>query len=112
NGHVPGSQATLRMVQFRGRGEVAFRSKRPLLAIKLAPEQVLYIDAHALAGWIGRVVPRAASPAAGSEASGMHVECTGEGVVLVQEPEGTAEEWSRAGVPGMRMRGSARASEK
>lgn len=112
NGHVPGSQATLRMVQFRGRGEVAFRSKRPLLAIKLAPERVLYIDAHALAGWIGRVVPRAVSPAAGSEVAGMHVECTGEGVVLVQEAEGTPDEWSRAAVPGMRMGGSARASEK
>lgn len=112
NGHVPGSQATIPMVQFRGRGEVAFRSKRPLLAIKLAPERVLYIDAHVLAGWIGRVVPRAVSPAAGGAASTMFVECTGEGVVLIEEEEGAAEDWSRTTVAGMRMSGSAKAAEK
>lgn len=110
NGHVPGSQATIPMVQFRGRGEVAFRSKRPLLAIKLAPERVLYIDAHVLAGWIGRVVPRAVSPAAGGATSTMFVECTGEGVVLVEEEEGAAEDWSRTTVAGMRM--SSKAGEK
>lgn len=112
NGHVPGSQATIPMVQFRGRGEVAFRSKRPLLAIKLAPERVLYIDAHVLAGWIGRVVPRAVSPAAGGATSTMFVECTGEGVVLIEEEEGAAEDWSRTTVAGMRMSGGAKTAEK
>ena len=112
NGHLPGSQASVPMVQFRGRGEVAFRSKQPLLAIKLAPERVLYIDAHVLAGWIGRVVPRAVTPAAGGAASTMVVECTGEGVVLIEEEEGAAEDWSRASVASLRMNGGSRAAEK
>ena len=85
NGHVPGSQARLLMVQFRGTGAVAFRTEHPLLAVKLAPERVLYIDAHALAGWIGRVVPRAVQAAGSPGTSELFVECTGEGVVLVQE---------------------------
>jgi uncharacterized protein (AIM24 family) len=103
NGHLPGSQASVPMVQFRGRGEVAFRSKRPLLAIKLAPERVLHIDAGVLAGWIGRVVPRAVTPAAGGATSTMFVECTGEGVVLIEEEEGAAGDWSRTAVAGLRM---------
>jgi len=85
NGHVPGSQAQLLMVQFRGSGGVAFRTEHPLLAVKLAPERVLYVDAHALAGWIGRVVPRAVQAAGSPGTSELFVECTGEGVVLVQE---------------------------
>ena len=88
NGHVPGSRARIPMVQFRGAGAVAFRTPRPLLAIKLAPERVLYIDANALAGWIGRVVPRAVAPQGTSRLSELFVECTGEGVVLVQEEQG------------------------
>jgi tetratricopeptide (TPR) repeat protein/uncharacterized protein (AIM24 family) len=85
NGHVPGSGSRLQMIQFRGSGSVAFRTERPLLAVKLAPERVLYVDAAALAGWIGRVVPRAVAPAGGGHLSELFVECTGEGVVLVQE---------------------------
>jgi uncharacterized protein (AIM24 family) len=87
NGHVPGSAHSLHMVQFRGSGSVAFRTARPLLAIKLAPERVLYVDATALGGWIGRVVPRAVAPAAGGRHSELFVECTGEGVVLVEEEQ-------------------------
>ncbi len=84
NGHVPGSRARLLMVQFRGTGAVAFRTQRPLLAVKLAPERVLYVDAMALAGWIGRVVPRGVQ-AGGTGGSELFVECTGEGVILVEE---------------------------
>lgn len=93
NGHVPGSNSTIRMVQFRGQGSVAFRSKRPLLAIKLASERVLHVDAMVLAGWIGRVIPRAVTPAAGGEQSTLFVECTGEGVLLVEDE-------SEDGIPG------------
>jgi Tetratricopeptide repeat/Mitochondrial biogenesis AIM24 len=85
NGHVPGSRAQLLMVQFRGSGAVAFRTDHPLLAVKLAPERVLYVDAHALAGWIGRVVPRGVQAAGAAGTSELFVECTGEGVVLIQE---------------------------
>ncbi len=95
NGHVPGSKATLRMVQFRGTGEVAFRSKRPLLSIKLAPEHVLHVDGSALSGWIGRVVPRAKTASARTDAQDMIIECSGEGVVLVEEQVDLAS-WSGA----------------
>ncbi|MCB9562084.1 MAG: tetratricopeptide repeat protein [Kofleriaceae bacterium] len=88
NGHVPGSAAKIPMVQFRGNGAVAFRTPRPLLAVKLAPERILYVDANALAGWIGRVVPRVVSPAGTSRLSELFVECSGEGVVLVQDEPG------------------------
>jgi uncharacterized protein (AIM24 family) len=82
---VPGSNGKINMVQFRGQGSVAFRTDKPLLAVKLGREQVLYIDADVLAGWIGRVVPRAVKPAGGGRKSAVFVECTGEGVVLVHE---------------------------
>lgn len=85
NGHVPGSASSLPMVQFRGQGSVAFRTAEPLLAVKLAPDKVLYVDADILAGWIGRVVPRIVAPAAAKSESSLFVECTGEGVVLVEE---------------------------
>jgi hypothetical protein len=87
NGHVPGSRNRVPIVQFRGHGAIAFRTERPLLAVKLAQEKVLYVDATALAGWIGRVVPRAVTPADSGPASELFVECTGEGVVLVQEEQ-------------------------
>jgi len=87
NGHVPGSRNRVPIVQFRGNGAIAFRTERPLLAVKLAQERVLYVDATALAGWIGRVVPRAVTPADSGPASELFVECTGEGVVLVQEEQ-------------------------
>lgn len=88
NGHVPGSRHRIPMIQFRGAGGIAFRTERPLLAVKLAQDRVLYVDATALAGWIGRVVPRAVTPAdTGPAASELFVECTGEGVVLVQEEQ-------------------------
>jgi hypothetical protein len=88
NGHVPGSRAKLRMVQFRGTGSVTFRSRKPLIAVKLSAPGVLYVDASAIAGWIGRVVPRAVAPAGGGAASVLFVECSGEGVVLVEEDAG------------------------
>jgi hypothetical protein len=88
NGHVPGSRAKLRMVQFRGSGSVAFRTRKPLIAVKLSAPGVLYVDATAISGWIGRVVPRAVAPAGGGAASALFVECSGEGVVLVEEDAG------------------------
>lgn len=87
NGHVPGSDGKINMVQFRGQGSVAFRTDKPLLAVKLGSEQVLYIDAHVLAGWIGRVVPRTVKPVSGGGKNAVFVECTGEGVVLVHEEQ-------------------------
>jgi uncharacterized protein (AIM24 family) len=115
NGHVPGSDSTIPMVQFRGQGAVAFRSRRRLLSIKLAPERVLYIDAQVLAGWIGRVIPRAVTPAAGGERSTLFVECTGEGVILIEDEEDdtarVALGGARSVLAGARRIDTSRASE-
>jgi uncharacterized protein (AIM24 family) len=86
NGHVPGSAGKIPVVQLRGEGCVAIRTRKLPLTVKLAADRVLYVDADVLAGWIGRVVPRVVAPAAGGEASAPFVECTGEGVVLLEEP--------------------------
>jgi uncharacterized protein (AIM24 family) len=85
NGYVPGSNSQIRVVQFRGQGCAALRTKRPPLSVKLGRERVLYVDADALAGWVGRVVPRVVAPAAGGESSALFVECSGEGVVLLED---------------------------
>ncbi|MEO8846899.1 MAG: tetratricopeptide repeat protein [Kofleriaceae bacterium] len=83
NGNVPGLRGRLPVVQFRGNGAVALRSSRPLVRVKLPPSGILFVDAGRLAGWIGRVIPRAVVPPAGSPMGDVCVECTGEGVVLV-----------------------------
>jgi len=93
NGHVPGASPQLRplmrVVQFRGHGCVALRSKRPLLSLKLVSERSVMVEARVLAGWIGRVVPRVVTPVGESQASEVvFVECAGEGVVLIEDQGG------------------------
>lgn len=88
NGNVPGSSGSINVLQFRGEGCVAIRTRRAPLTVKLAPDKTLYVDSEVLAGWMGRVVPRIVAPAAGGDASAPFVECTGEGIVLVEEPDG------------------------
>jgi hypothetical protein len=77
------------VVQFRGDGAVALRTDAPLVRVKLPPAGVVFVDATRLAGWIGRVIPRAVVPPAGSPMGDVCVECTGEGVVLVDATVGT-----------------------
>ena len=89
NGNVPGLRGRLPVVQFRGDGAVALRSEAPLVRVKLPPSGVVFVDATRLAGWIGRVIPRAVVPPAGSPMGDVCVECTGEGVVLVDPTVGT-----------------------
>ena len=83
NGNVPGLRGKLPVVQFRGDGAVAMRTGKPLVRIKLPQQGVVFVEAARLAGWIGRVIPRAVMPAAGGPIAGVCVECTGEGVVLL-----------------------------
>ena len=85
NGRVPGSASKIQLVQFRGQGSAVLRSKRPLLSVKITPPKLMYVDADVFAGWIGRVVPRVVAPAAGGDASAPFVECTGEGVILIED---------------------------
>ena len=87
NGNVPGLRGQLPVVQFRGDGAVALRTREPLVRVKLPPQGVVFVDATRLAGWIGRVIPRAVVPPTGGPMGEVCVECTGEGVVLV-EPAG------------------------
>jgi len=83
NGNVPGLRGRLPVVQFRGDGAVALRTARPLVRVKLPPSGIVFVDANRLAGWIGRVIPRAVVPPHGGPMGDVCVECTGEGVVLV-----------------------------
>jgi hypothetical protein len=85
NGNVPGLRGRLPVVQFRGNGALAMRLRRPLVRVKLPPQGMVFIDADRLAGWIGRVIPRAVVPPPGGPLGAMCVECTGEGVVLVED---------------------------
>jgi uncharacterized protein (AIM24 family) len=83
NGNVPGLRGQLPVVQFRGDGAVALRSDKPLVRVKLPAQGVVFVDASRLAGWIGRVIPRAVVPPTGGPMGDVCVECTGEGIVLV-----------------------------
>jgi Tetratricopeptide repeat len=84
NGNVPGLRGKLPVVQFRGDGAVALRLARPLVRVKLPAQGMVFVDADRLAGWIGRVIPRAVVPPPGGPLGAMCVECTGEGIVLVE----------------------------
>ena len=83
NGNVPGLRGKLPVVQFRGDGAVALRTEQALVRVKLPAQGLVYVDAMRLAGWIGRVIPRAVVPPAGGPMGDVCVECTGEGVVLI-----------------------------
>ncbi|MBI4508162.1 MAG: tetratricopeptide repeat protein [Deltaproteobacteria bacterium] len=87
NGGIPGAGGQINVLQFRGEGFVALRTRRSPLSIKLSEDRVLYVDADVLVGWIGRVVPRVVAGATSGDSSAPFVECTGEGVVLLDEPE-------------------------
>lgn len=84
NGNVPGLRGRLPIVQFRGDGALVLRTLRPLVRVKLATSGVVLVDADRIAGWIGRVIPRAVVPAENGPLGAMCVECTGEGIVLVE----------------------------
>ncbi|MCX5746224.1 MAG: tetratricopeptide repeat protein [Proteobacteria bacterium] len=84
SGNVPGLRGKLPVVQFRGDGVVALRLERPLVRVKLPSSGVVLVDHQRLAGWIGRVIPRAVVPPEGGPMGEICVECTGEGVILVE----------------------------
>ncbi len=90
SGNVPGLRGKFPVVQFRGDGALAVRLARPLVRVKLSSSGVLFVDADRLAGWIGRVIPRAVVPPAGGPLGARCVECTGEGIVLI-EPRGDGD---------------------
>jgi uncharacterized protein (AIM24 family) len=85
NGRVPaGGPDSMRVVQFRGTGRIVIRSARAAFSLKIEPDAPLYVEATALLGWIGRVVPRVLHGQDGEPTP--YVECTGEGVLILEEP--------------------------
>ena len=86
SGNVPGLRGKFPIVQFRGDGALAIRVQhdRPLVRVKLPASGVVFVDADRLAGWIGRVIPRAVAPPVGGPMGATCIECTGEGIVLVE----------------------------
>jgi uncharacterized protein (AIM24 family) len=108
NGGVPGTRGTLAVVQFRGEGCVAIRTRRQPLTVKVSPEKILYVDASLLLGWIGRVVPRMVAGEA--DETDPFIECTGEGVVLVDEP-GERQKEAVKDVPRDEKKGSGKVEE-
>jgi uncharacterized protein (AIM24 family) len=77
NGRVPGNPGEIAVVQFRGDGCVATLTTHSPLTIELRDGHPVSIDPAALIGWTGGVVPRLVEDL---------VECTGEGMILVEEP--------------------------
>jgi hypothetical protein len=96
NGNVPGLRGKLPVVQFRGDGAVVLAVDKPLVRIKLPAQGMVLVDAARLAGWIGRVIPRAVVPPDGGPMGSTCVECTGEGVVLVEPSTEGAERLAAA----------------
>ncbi len=87
NGRVPGSTAESgRVVQFRGNGRVVVRTARALFTLKIEPDSPLFVDGGSLLGWIGRVVPRSMHGEGGEPTP--YIECSGEGVLILEEPAG------------------------
>jgi uncharacterized protein (AIM24 family) len=92
NGHVPGSNGSIPVVQLRGEGSVALRTAGPLLGIEVRQSRTLDVHASALAGWTGKVVPRLVIHSGHSGhsghpgARGHTVEFSGDGLVFVEEP--------------------------
>jgi uncharacterized protein (AIM24 family) len=83
NGHVPGSNGSIPVLQLRGEGSVALRTAAPLLGIEVRQTRTLDVHASALAGWTGKVVPRLVTHPGGR---GHTVEFSGDGLVFVEEP--------------------------
>ena len=73
-----------RVVQFRGNGRLVVRSQRAAFTLKIEPDAPLFVDAQALVGWIGRVVPRVMHGENGEPSP--YVEASGEGVLILEEP--------------------------
>jgi tetratricopeptide (TPR) repeat protein len=99
NGNVPGLRGKLPVVQFRGDGAIAIRTAEPLVRVKLPGQGVLLVAAMRLAGWIGRVIPRAVVPPTDGPMGEVCVECTGEGVVLIDPAQAQVVTMDRARRP-------------
>jgi len=89
---IPGAQAGelmpgpgLRFLNLRGDGCACVHTSRSAVTIQVTPDWMFYVDAASLVGWSGKVVPRVA-PREANDPSPLFVECSGEGIVIVEEP--------------------------
>jgi hypothetical protein len=76
-GRIPGDG--LRMLQFRGRGQVVLQLIGMPSAIRISEESPARVSRSALLGWVGRVVahrPRREGP--------LQISCEGDGVMLLE----------------------------
>ncbi len=79
NGNLPGAGNTP-VVQFRGDGCIGLQLYCNVLPVKVSPEASISVEASAIVGWVGRVIPKVSSQQTGN------VECQGEGVLLIARP--------------------------
>ena len=68
------------MLQFRGRGIVALDMPRDPIAVEVGGEAPTLVSAARLVGWVGRLVPHAASIPG---VAPFQLACDGEGIVLL-----------------------------
>jgi uncharacterized protein (AIM24 family) len=76
-GKIPGDG--MRLLQFRGRGQVVLQLTGMPAAIRVTPEAPARVSRSALFGWVGRIVahrPRREGP--------LQISCEGEGVMLLE----------------------------
>ncbi len=84
SGRIPGrSGDPVRVVQVRGTGRLVLHSKHEIYTLKTEADTSLFVDARALCGWIGRVVPRFV--VADGQPTNL-IDCAGEGVLILAEP--------------------------
>jgi uncharacterized protein (AIM24 family) len=88
--HGPSGQP-LRFINLRGDGRICIRTKAAPVSIQVTPEWVLYVEAPRLLGWTGKVVPRVAARTENDAGTPIFVECSGDGIVVLEKDEGEAE---------------------
>src|SRR5512137_1350864 len=97
NGRVPSRHSRdLDLVHLRGRGRMLLRTVAAPVAIEVSGTDILRVPPASLVGWTGAVTPRmgllgAEGPTAGTPASPVMVELTGDGRVFVDPDASTPE---------------------
>jgi uncharacterized protein (AIM24 family) len=84
NGRLPlGDGDSIPMVQLRGPGTIVASVPREIASLEVVEGRTTAVRAHAVVGWIGRVVPRGLSPGEAPGAARGFVAFAGEGMVLL-----------------------------
>jgi len=81
NGQVATPGGVLRLASFRGRGQVALRVSGELRRLAVRPQEGVAVEPACVAGWMGRLLPRAVPRPGGTTAGLLHF--AGSGALLV-----------------------------